>query len=111
MLKHIPKSDINLRPFKVYKNFTANQFDSGSGFNTQLAYNHTGSTDVLTDSELRENGLWHQLYTMYYRDGYNPFTSYGTIMPKIPINPQRTLGDGALVLSIPQKMFGEGIKP
>jgi len=107
MLKHIPKSDINLRPFKVYKTFSVAEDLLSASF----AYNHTGSTDVLTNSELRENGLWHQLYTMYYRDGYNPFTSYGTIMPKVPINPQRTLGDGALVLSIPQKMFGEGIKP
>ena len=107
MLKHIPKSDINLRPFKVYKTFSV----AKNLLSASFAYNHTGSTDVLTDSELRENGLWHQLYTMYYRDGYNPFTSYGTIMPKVPINPQRTLGDGALVLSIPQKMFGEGIKP
>ena len=107
MLKHIPKSDINLRPFKVYKTFSVAEDLLSASF----AYNHTGSTDTLTDSELRENGLWHQLYTMYYRDGYNPFTSYGTIMPKVPINPQRTLGDGALVLSIPQKMFGEGIKP
>jgi len=107
MLKHIPKSDINLRPFKAYKTFSVAEDLLSASF----AYNHTGSTDVLTDSELRENGLWHQLYTMYYRDGYNPFTSYGTIMPKVPRNPQRTLGDGALVLSIPQKMFGEGIKP
>lgn len=107
MLKHIPKSDINLRPFKVYKTFPIAEDLLSASF----AYNHTGSTDQLTDSELHEQGLWHQLYTMYYRDGYNPFTSYGTIMPKIPTNPQRTLGDGALILSIPQKMFGEGIKP
>ena len=107
MLKHIPKSDINLRPFKVYKTFSIAEDLLSASF----AYNHTGSTDQLTDSELHEQGLWHQLYTMYYRDGYNPFTSYGTIMPKIPTNPQRTLGDGALILSIPQKMFGEGIKP
>jgi hypothetical protein len=120
MLKHIPKSDINFRPFKVYKQFGAVE-STGSMYYTGLpnqsiltasfAYNHTGSTNVLTDSQLKENGLYHQLYTMYYRDGYNPFTSYGTIMPKVPKNPQRTLGDGALVLSIPQKMFGEGIKP
>ena len=114
MLKQIPKSDITLRPFKVYKNFTANQFDSGSGFNTQIAYNHTGSYDVLTTSESLENGTWHQLRTMYYRDPHNLYTSYGTIKPtysEIEKVKQRVLNDKAYVYTIPQIKFGEEIKP
>jgi hypothetical protein len=61
MLKQIPKSDITLRPFKVYKNFPATgSIVSGSmqitpGYNATLAYNHTGSFDVLTDSQSLEN--------------------------------------------------------
>ena len=114
MLKQIPKSDITLRPFKVYKNFTATQFDSGSGFNTQLAYNHTGSYDTLTTEEALENGTWHQLRTMYYRDPHNLYTSYGTIKPtysEIEKVKQRVLNDKAYVYTIPQIKFGEEIKP
>jgi hypothetical protein len=114
MLKQIPKSDITLRPFKVYKNFTANQFDSGSGFNTQIAYNHPESYDTLTTEEALENGTWHQLRTMYYRDPHNLYTSYGTIKPTytdIERVKQRVLNDKAYVFQVPQIKFGEEIKP
>jgi hypothetical protein len=114
MLKQIPKSDITLRPFKVYKNFTATQFDSGSGFNTYTALNHTSSFDILTDSQSLENGIWHQLYTMYYRDPHNLYTSYGTIKPtysEIEKVKQRVLNNKAYVYTIPQIKFGEEIKP
>ena len=111
MLKHIPKSDINFRPFKVYKTFTFAESD----ITASLAYKHTGSTDILTDVELMENGLYHQLYTMYYRDPHNPFTSYGDITAVSEslnnIHSQRYLNGSALVLPIKQKYFGEKIKP
>jgi hypothetical protein len=110
MLKHIPKSDINLRPFKVYKTFTFAESD----ITASLAYKHTGSIDVLTETELKEHGLYHQLYSMYYRDPHNPFTSYGDILPISEsyntINSQRYLSGSAYVLPIPQKYYGEGIK-
>jgi hypothetical protein len=114
MLKQIPKSDITLRPFKVYKNFTATQIDSGSGFNTYNAYNHTGSFDVLDENEALQNGMWHQLYTMYYRDPHNLYTSYGSIKPtysEIEKVKQRVLNNSAYVYTIPQIKFGEEIKP
>lgn len=111
MLKQIPKSDINFRPFKVYKTFTFAESD----ITASLAYNHTGSTYILTDSELEENGLYHQLYTMYYRDPHNPLTSYGDITAISEslnnIHSQRYLSGSALVLPIKQKYFGEKIKP
>lgn len=114
MLKQIPKSDITLRPFKVYKNFTATQIDSGSGFNAHIAYNHPGSYDTLTTEEALENGMWHQLHTMYYRDPHNLYTSYGTIKPtysEIEKVKQRVLNNKAYVYTIPQIKFGEEIKP
>lgn len=141
MLKQIPKSDITLRPFKVYKNFGATRtfytgsfidgefYTSGSiysssivdnsvvitnGFNAYIALNHTGSFDVLTESQSLENGIWHQLYTMYYRDPHNLYTSYGTIKPaysEIEKVKQRVLNNKAYVFTIPQIKFGEEIKP
>jgi len=120
MLKQIPKSDITLRPFKVFKNFPATgSIVSGSmqitpGYNATLAYNHTGSFDVLTDSQSLENGTWHQLRTMYYRDPHNLYTSYGTIKPTytdIERVKQRVLNDTAYVFQVSQIKFGEEIKP
>jgi hypothetical protein len=111
MLKHIPKSDINYRPFKVYKTFNLTETD----ITASLAFNHTGSTDTLSQIELNQQGLYHQLYSMYYRDPHNPFTSYGDIIPISEsynsTNSQRYLSGSAYVLPIPQKMYGEGIKP
>jgi len=141
MLKQIPKSDITLRPFKVYKNFGATRtfytgsfidgefYSSGStysgsivdnsivisdGYDATLAYNHPGSYDTLTTEEALENGTWHQLRTMYYRDPHNLYTSYGTIKPtysEIEKVKQRVLNDKAYVYTIPQIKFGEEIKP
>jgi hypothetical protein len=112
MLKQIPKSDISFRPFKVYKTFTPTE----QSIAADLAVNHTGSTDQLTDSELHQQGLWHQLRTMYYNgdNALNPFMSYGTFKPNytnVETGLQRSLKDRAFVLSIPQIEFGEQIKP
>jgi hypothetical protein len=38
-MKKIPKSDISIRPFKVYKSYTATNADSGSGYERLFA-NH-----------------------------------------------------------------------
>jgi hypothetical protein len=113
MLKQIPKSDINLRPFKVYKTFLSTEADISSS----VAVNHISSSSNLTDIELSENGLYHQLKTMYYNtngeNSLNPFLSFGDFKPRYTIYPdakQRVINDRTLVLKIPQTKFGEGIK-
>lgn len=114
MLKQIPSSDISVRPFKVYKRFTATELDSGSGYQMLRAENQSGSSDVLTSTQLFQNGLWHQLKTMYYWDPKNPMLTYGDGLPTYSDNPQtqqRVLNDRAFVLTIPQKKYGEKIKP
>ena len=113
MLKHIPKSDINLRPFKVYKTFTATE--TSSGYDVSIAED---STDLgYTDNVLLEKkALYHRLKTMYYNgdNSLNPFLSYGTFKPVYTITEtakQRSLKERAIVLTIPQIKFGEQIKP
>ena len=112
MLKQIPKSDINLRPFKAYKNWEVSS--SMDWVTTLTAENHTASADLLTPTELSQKTLYHQLYTMYYRDPNNPFTSYGDIKPTTSIidaAKQRLLVDRARIIAIPQIKYGEQIKP
>ena len=111
MLKQIPKSDINLRPFKVYKTFPL----SPDVLSADVAVNHNSSSSNLTDVELSENGLYHQLKTMYYNgdNALNPFLSFGDFKPRYtPYSDakQRVINDRTLVLKIPQTKFGEGIK-
>ena len=114
MFKQIPKSDINLRPFKVYKHW---QGLTEGNFSASVAVNHISSSSNLSDVELSENGLYHQLKTMYYNtngeNSLNPFLSFGDFKPRYTIYPdakQRVINDRALVLKIPQTKFGEGIK-
>jgi hypothetical protein len=111
MLKQIPKSDINLRPFKVYKTFLSTE----TVLSSSVAINHNSSSSNLTDIELEENGLYHQLKTMYYNgeNALNPFLSFGEFKPRYTTYPdakQRVINDRTLVLKIPQTKFGEGIK-
>lgn len=111
MLKQIPKSDINLRPFKVYKTFPL----SPDVLSADVAVNHNSSSSNLTDVELSENGLYHQLKTMYYNgdNALNPFLSFGDFKPRYTAYSdakQRVINDRTLVLKIPQTKFGEGIK-
>ena len=112
MLKQIPKSDINLRPFKVYKHW---QGLTEGNFSASAAVNHISSSSNLNDIELSENGLYHQLKTMYYNgdNALNPFLSFGDFKPRYTTYTdakQRVIHDRALVLKIPQTKFGEGIK-
>jgi hypothetical protein len=112
MLKQIPKSDINLRPFKVYKHW---QGLTEGNFSASVAVNHISSSSNLSDVELSENGLYHQLKTMYYNgdNALNPFLSFGDFKPRYTTYTdakQRVINDRALVLKIPQTKFGEGIK-
>jgi len=112
MLKQIPKSDINLRPFKVYKHW---QGLTEGNFSASVAVNHISSSSNLSDVELSENGLYHQLKTMYYNgdNALNPFLSFGDFKSRYTTYTdakQRVINDRALVLKIPQTKFGEGIK-
>jgi hypothetical protein len=108
MLKRIPKSDINIRPFKAYKEWS---FSSGS---TQIS---TLEADISSD-ELSglypKNSIYGQLRAQFYSDsGDNPFTrtghktkSYTTAI----LSKERFLSGSAKVISIPQIYVGEGIK-
>jgi hypothetical protein len=82
MLKQIPKSDINLRPFKVYKTWEGL---TETDISSSVAVNHISSSSNLDDVELSENGLYHQLKTMYYNgdNALNPFLSFGDFKTKI----------------------------
>ena len=114
-MKKIPKSDISIRPFKVYKSYTATNADSGSGYNRYLAENKYATADALSESELFLHSLWHQVHRMYYDEIYNPLRTYSREIADYVTDTAsygtRVLGTKCVVFTIPQNHYGEEIKP
>ena len=108
MLKRIPKSDISIRPFKAYKEWS---FSSGSTEIDLLEAN-------ISSSELSglypKNSIYGQLRAQFY-NGHedNPFLRFGSKNNEYNNNPStkdRFLSGSAKVISIPQIYVGETIK-
>lgn len=114
-MKKIPKSDISIRPFKVYKSYTATNADSGSGYYRYLAENKNAPEHTLTSNELFLHTLWHQVHRMYYDDIYNPLRTYSREIPEYVTDTtnygKRVIGSTCIVFTIPQNHYGEEIKP
>ena len=114
-MKKIPKSDISIRPFKVYKSYTATNADSGSGYNRYLAENKYATADALSEGDLFLHSLWHQIHRMYYDEIYNPLRTYSREIPDYVTDTAsygtRVLGTKCVVFTIPQNHYGEEIKP
>ena len=116
MLKRIPKSDINIRPFKAHKTWT---FSSGSKdvdvFEAEAAVNYLSlATTTSNNKTLYKHSVYGQLKAQFYTNPDNPFTRNGKKTNKyydIPEQDERYLSDKAKVISIPQKYIGDGIKP
>jgi hypothetical protein len=114
-MKKIPKSDISIRPFKVYKSYTATNADSGSGYNRYLAENKYATADALSEGDLFLHSLWHQIHRMYYDEIYNPLRTYSREIADYVTDTAsygtRVLGTKCVVFTIPQNHYGEEIKP
>ena len=108
MLKRIPKSDINIRPFKAYKEWS---FSSGS---TQISLLEANISSSDLSGQFPKNSIYGQLRAQFYHDsGDNPFTrtghktkSYTTAI----LSKERFLSGSAKVISIPKIYVGEGMK-
>ena len=108
MLKRIPKSDISIRPFKAYKEWS---FDNNSTEIDLLEAN-------ISSSELSglypKNSIYGQLRAQFYNGQEdNPFVRFGSKNNEYNNNPStkdRFLSGSAKVISIPQIYVGETIK-
>lgn len=108
MLKRIPKSDISIRPFKAYKEWS---FDETSSEITLLEANVTSS---ISSSYYPKNSIYGQLRAQFYNGlEDNPFLRFGDKSNQYEISStgrDRFLSGSAKVISIPQIYVGEGIK-
>lgn len=115
MIKEIRSSDYVVRPFKVYKQWSFTHEDQGE---LPLYYGSNPTGTFYEDNLGPEtNGVSNQvLYRSIRAQFYlNPSTS--SILTEVgrrrsyASTNERVLEDELAVLSIPQKYFGEGIKP
>jgi hypothetical protein len=108
MLKRIPKSDISIRPFKAYKEWS---FDDNS---SEISLLEADANSSELSGLYPKNSIYGQLRAQFYNGlEDNPFlrigekTNYYSKKPKVQ---ERFLSGSAKVISIPQIYVGEGIK-
>ena len=108
MLKRIPKSDISIRPFKAYKEWSFNELSN----ETALFEANISSSELSNGTP--KNSIYGQLRAQFYNDlGDNPFTRSGLKSNRYvfaPLARERYLSGSAKVISIPNIYIGEGIK-
>jgi hypothetical protein len=109
MLKRIPQSDISIRPFKAYKEWSFNESSTGS---ISLLEADISSTDL--SNGFPKNSIYGQLRAQFYNDlGDNPFLRSGNktkSYTSAALAKERFLSGSAKVISIPNVYVGEGIK-
>jgi len=109
MLKRIPKSDISIRPFKAYKEWSFNESSTGS---ISLLEANISSSEL--SNGVPKNSLYGQLRAQFYNDlGDNPFLRSGlktNVYTEAAGARERYLSGSAKVISIPNIYVGEGIK-
>ena len=111
MLKEIPKSDIVVRPFKVYKEWTLDEDDITPLYGTNQTDLYDANTDVKNSNGISKRTLYDSVKAQFY---LNPATS--SILTEVgkresyASTNERVIGDTIGVLSIPQQYYGEGVK-
>jgi len=121
MLKRIPKSDISIRPFKAYKEWSFDEVSAPSSsiyiysasfgnivndFDTEIITNPNGD-----DITYYPHSIYGSIKSKFYTNVDNPFYRSGTKSNQPQsVSGERYLGTSAKVISIPQNIFGEGIK-
>ena len=125
MLKRIPKSDISIRPFKVYKEWS---FDETTASGSSVFIYSASVGNVVNDYEIASvtnpntnqtisyypHSVYGQLRAQFYNGNEdNPFLRFGNKTNEYNTdasNKERFLGNDAKVISVPQILMGEGIK-
>ena len=114
MLKRIPKSDISIRPFKAYKEWS---FDNNSN-EVSLLEADISSEDINlfndNSGSVPKSSLYGQLRAQFYNGNEdNPFIRTGHKTKSYTdaiLSKERFLSGSAKVISIPNVYVGEGIK-
>lgn len=111
MIKEIPKSDVVVRPFKVYKEWTLDEGDITPLYGTLQTDLYDVDTDEVNSDGTSKRTLYDSIKSQFY---LNPATS--SILTEVgkrrsyASTDERVIGDTIGVISIPQQKYGEGLK-
>lgn len=111
MFKEIPKSDIVVKPFKVYKEYSLTENDITPYFGKEVTGSlYDPATDELTNG-VSKRVLYDSIKTQFYR---NPSTASvlteAGLRKSYTSTDERNLGTEFGLLSVPQSKRGENIK-
>lgn len=111
MLKEIPKSDIVVRPFKVYKEWALDETDVTPLYGTNQTDLYDVNTDDTNSNGISKRTLYDSVKSQFY---LNPSTA--SIVTEVgrresyASTNERVIGDTIGVISLPQEYYGEGVK-
>jgi hypothetical protein len=115
MIKEIPPSDVTVRPFKVYKEWSFSHEDQDE---VPLYFGETRATTFYEDNLGPEhNGVPKQVLYRSIRAQYYLNSSTASIITEAgrrrsyASTNERVLENELAVLVVPQRYYGEGIKP
>jgi len=131
MFKRLDPSDVDKTPFKVFKEFTVTNEDSGSfvynfrAISGSAADRNSFNKDTAEKTEFQSASFyhlpaWYMINNRYYRQkgsgirrdtegstAVNPYNNFASNSPK----QYRLLQASASVISVPKDLYGERIKP
>jgi hypothetical protein len=107
MFKEIPKSDISIRPFKVYKEWVIDEEDT----DISILYGVSSSFGEFEDGDDLSGVIYRSIEAQFYRDSSNAsiLTEVGKRRSYASTD-ERNLENSFGLISIPQNKYGEGIK-
>jgi len=111
MIKEIPKSDVVVRPFKVYKEWAVDEGTITPLYGTLQTDLYDVDTDNTNSDGTSKRTLYDSIKSQFY---LNPATS--SILTEVgkrksyASTDERVIGDTIGVISIPQQKYGEGLK-
>ena len=111
MIKEIPKSDVVVRPFKVYKEWALDGDNITPLYGTLQTDLYDVDTDDTNSDGTSKRTLYDSIKSQFY---LNPTTS--SILTEVgkrksyASTDERVIGDTIGVIAIPQQKYGEGLK-
>ena len=111
MIKEIPKSDIIVRPIKVYKEWTLDENDIHPIFALSGSSGNFDDTIDEVSYGVSKKSLYASIKSQFYRNSATAsiFTEVGK-RKSYASTDERIIEDEIVVFSIPQRYYGEGVK-
>jgi hypothetical protein len=112
MLKEIPKSDIVVRPIKVYKEWTLYENEINPIFAKSGSFGNYDEEIEEKSYGISKQALFRSIKAQFYRNA-----STASVLTEVgrrksyASTDERNLNNELVVLPIPQVCYGEGIKP